>query len=43
MLDYLNLKPVGRPHSGIDDCKNIANVIRALVQAGYVFRITDSH
>ncbi|XP_063871907.1 ERI1 exoribonuclease 3-like isoform X1 [Scylla paramamosain] len=30
MLDGLNLQYFGIPHRGIDDCKNIVNILRAL-------------
>lgn len=35
MLDILGLKLVGRHHSGIDDCRNIARIVQKLIQAGW--------
>lgn len=40
MLDGLNLQHVGRHHSGIDDCTNIAAILKALAQQGFVFKET---
>lgn len=37
MLHDLNISHQGRHHSGIDDCKNIAEVLRVLIQRGFVF------
>lgn len=37
MLNDLNIPHSGRHHSGIDDCKNIAEILKALIQRGYVF------
>ena len=37
MLQELNIPHEGRHHSGIDDCKNIAEILRALIRRGYVF------
>ena len=34
MLDYFQLALEGRHHSGIDDCKNIANIFIKLVELG---------
>ncbi|XP_059166994.1 ERI1 exoribonuclease 3-like [Physella acuta] len=42
MLNNLNLKHIGRHHSGIDDCRNIANVLIALLKKGYVFKKNGS-
>ncbi len=36
MLKELNIHHTGRHHSGIDDCKNIAEILKALAQRGYV-------
>jgi ERI1 exoribonuclease 3 len=36
MLKDLNIQHTGRHHSGIDDCKNIAEILKALAQRGYV-------
>ncbi|XP_005098403.1 ERI1 exoribonuclease 3 [Aplysia californica] len=38
MLDRLNLKHEGRHHSGIDDCRNIANIAVEMVKKGYIFK-----
>jgi len=35
MLDYLNLELLGRHHSGLDDCKNIARIWTRLITDGY--------
>lgn len=40
MFDDLDLEHVGRHHSGIDDCRNIANILKALGQRGFVFHQT---
>jgi inhibitor of KinA sporulation pathway (predicted exonuclease) len=32
MLDYLKLPLDGHHHSGIDDCRNIAKICRALME-----------
>ena len=37
MLNDLNIAHVGRHHSGIDDCKNIAEILRELAKRGLVF------
>merc|ERR1711913_168436 len=37
MLEYFCLPFAGRHHSGIDDCKNILTVMKALAERGYVF------
>ncbi|CAF4311592.1 unnamed protein product, partial [Rotaria magnacalcarata] len=37
MLNDLNIRHVGRHHSGIDDCKNIAEILKVLAERGYVF------
>lgn len=37
MLEDLNITHQGRHHSGIDDCKNIAEILKALAERGYVF------
>lgn len=37
MLRDLNIQHIGRHHSGIDDCKNIAEILKVLAQRGYVF------
>lgn len=40
MLKGMGMSFEGRPHSGIDDCKNIARVLKALAQRDFVFRLT---
>jgi len=40
MLSGLRLKHEGRLHSGIDDCVNIANILRGLAERGCLFRAT---
>jgi inhibitor of KinA sporulation pathway (predicted exonuclease) len=40
MLRGLGLTLEGRHHSGIDDCRNIANVVRALAQRGAILECT---
>ena len=37
----LSLQYTGRPHSGIDDCKNIANIMKTLACRGFVFKQTS--
>ncbi|KAK2157667.1 hypothetical protein LSH36_187g06026 [Paralvinella palmiformis] len=41
-LEGMKLKHEGRHHSGIDDCKNIANILRQLALRGHVFKETGS-
>lgn len=38
MLKDLNIQHQGRHHSGIDDCKNIAEILKTIAQRGYVFQ-----
>ncbi|XP_059469252.1 ERI1 exoribonuclease 3-like [Neocloeon triangulifer] len=40
MMSRLNLKPLGRLHSGIDDCRNLTKVLQKLAYEGYVFHKT---
>ena len=40
MLDGLGLQFEGRPHSGIDDCKNIAKIVKTLGFKGHSFENT---
>lgn len=42
MVSKLNLEHEGRLHSGIDDCKNIAKILKKLALRGYVFKETGS-
>ncbi|CAF1491788.1 unnamed protein product [Didymodactylos carnosus] len=37
MLNGLNLTHEGRHHSGIDDCKNIAKILKELAERGYIY------
>ncbi|KAB0393338.1 hypothetical protein E2I00_015412 [Balaenoptera physalus] len=37
----LSLQHIGRPHSGIDDCKNIANIMKTLAYQGFIFKQTS--
>jgi len=41
MLDDLGMKFEGRPHSGLDDAKNIANIVIRLIKDGCVFRTNE--
>lgn len=41
MLEYLGLPLKGRHHSGIDDAKNITNIVVHMIQAGCVFDLTS--
>ena len=41
ILSDLDLQFEGRPHSGIDDTKNIAKAVKALALKGHVFEVTD--
>ncbi len=42
MLEKLGLELEGRHHRGIDDCRNIARLVRALAQQGSTFEITGA-
>ncbi|OQR68812.1 ERI1 exoribonuclease 3-like [Tropilaelaps mercedesae] len=42
-LQEAELEQTGRLHSGIDDCVNIAKLVRYLGQNGYVFNFTASN
>lgn len=37
MLNFLNLKLEGRPHSGIDDTKNIARIMLRMILDGHTW------
>ncbi|XP_071840804.1 ERI1 exoribonuclease 3-like isoform X2 [Apostichopus japonicus] len=37
MLERLDLKHVGRHHSGLDDCKNIAKILKAIAERKFRF------
>jgi inhibitor of KinA sporulation pathway (predicted exonuclease) len=41
MLELLGLELEGRHHRGIDDCRNIAKIVRALAQRGRTLAITS--
>ncbi|XP_054154259.1 ERI1 exoribonuclease 3-like [Oppia nitens] len=42
MLDELKIKPLGRLHSGIDDCQNIVAIMKTMANEGVVFKNTSS-
>lgn len=42
MLEDLNITPIGRLHSGIDDCRNVSLIMKALADRGFVFKNTSS-
>ncbi|GIX66695.1 ERI1 exoribonuclease 3 [Caerostris extrusa] len=42
MMKYCELKSEGELHSGIDDAKNIAKVIKDLAERGYIFDFNGS-
>jgi inhibitor of KinA sporulation pathway (predicted exonuclease) len=42
MLAHLGLQFEGRHHSGIDDSKNISNVVVDLIKKGFVLETTTS-
>lgn len=41
MLHRQGITPVGRHHSGIDDCRNLHLLVRDLASKGHVFEITN--
>lgn len=41
MLDLLQLEPMGRLHSALDDCVNVARIVECLHNNGVEFTITD--
>lgn len=41
MMELLNIKPYGRPHSAKDDCVNLARVVDCLHLEGCKFHITN--
>ncbi|XP_014775121.1 ERI1 exoribonuclease 3 isoform X2 [Octopus bimaculoides] len=41
MLEHYRLPHIGHHHSGIDDCLNIANIFRKLMNNGYQIQRTD--
>jgi ERI1 exoribonuclease 3 len=41
LLSLYGLHVIGRPHSGIDDCRNIARVCQKFAQAGGRFEVTS--
>ena len=42
MLRDLRIPHTGRHHSGIDDCKNIAKIVRELAARGHIYEETGS-
>ncbi|XP_013412069.1 ERI1 exoribonuclease 3 [Lingula anatina] len=40
-LQVMNVEHIGRHHSGLDDVKNTANLLRAVAEKDYVFQITQ--
>jgi inhibitor of KinA sporulation pathway (predicted exonuclease) len=38
MLSYYDLQFVGTPHSGIDDCRNIARIWEQMIKSGYYIK-----
>lgn len=42
MIKGLNLQHIGKLHSGIDDCKNIASILTELARRGFTFKQTGS-
>ena len=36
MLKYLEIKHIGKHHSGLDDCKNISNILIRMLDDGYI-------
>ena len=42
MLEELKIEPYGRLHSGIDDCHNVINIMKAMADKGVVFKNTSS-
>lgn len=41
MLDKLGLKYEGRPHSGLDDSRNIARIALRMLQDGCQLRVNE--
>ncbi|XP_064476395.1 ERI1 exoribonuclease 3-like isoform X2 [Ornithodoros turicata] len=41
-MEYCGMETIGRHHSGIDDCRNNAAILKWLAQQGYVFSATGS-
>lgn len=41
MLKQVGVQPVGRPHSGIDDCQNLLSLMKRLAEKGHLFQITN--
>ncbi|KAL8576532.1 hypothetical protein ACOMHN_003090 [Nucella lapillus] len=42
MLQKLQIPHIGRHHSGIDDCRNIAAILKGMLERGHVFTNTTS-
>lgn len=38
MLEQLNIKAVGRAHSGLDDSKNLLQIMKVLAERGHLFK-----
>jgi inhibitor of KinA sporulation pathway (predicted exonuclease) len=43
MLRRLDMNIQGRHHSGIDDCRNIARIMKRMLEEGVVFKQTSYH
>lgn len=43
MLEHLGIQHEGRHHSGIDDCKNIAKILKALAEKRFRFQPTGAN
>ena len=41
MVTSLKMTPVGRQHSGVDDCHNLVQIMKALADQGCVFKNTN--
>lgn len=41
MLSAVGVQPVGRAHSGIDDCRNTLLLMKKLAEKGHVFSINN--
>jgi len=43
MLEYLNIPMVGNQHSGIDDCRNLVNIVKSMRSNGCIFSVNQVH
>jgi len=43
MLEELHLPLLGNHHSGIDDCRNIANIVKTMLSSGCRFLLNQEH